>query len=332
MGRTIPSSIAINASVHFAIPIEIILSSVGELRVMFAEAMNISVERVIIHTIAPGSTVVGFAVLGEKNEGHVLSGRLHRAVNNEQHSLSTIFHIIASSLVMIFQEEYMPFWIFVAIPIVTASTALGAGIVVRRVSRGGRLETSLYRCPVIDVAVRNGRLFVDGEAIINDDEFYKHKAFVGEEDEEDHFRNAATMLSFQFRRNGCGTPEVTDCGSDEEEGENRMMYGTKATSSGSGSGSRSDIAWAAGRWSQILSTSPNASSRPTSSGSSKSSIIPWGPPILPQTAPDNCAFVSSTFIVSMQPIDDDDREKKRLLSHSQFSISHSTSPDTNTSN
>ena len=86
-------------------------------------------------------------------------------------------------------------------------------MVVRRQTKDGQLERHLYRVPDVDVAVRYGRLYVDGEALTDDTEYYSSEAFINEDGEDSIFlKEASRFYASSEAQSGADESEASEVG------------------------------------------------------------------------------------------------------------------------
>ena len=198
----------VTCSMHVTLPLEEFGTRISEFRAVVAQILGVRLEAIHSVTFRAGSTIVNFTVDG--NGTIAESQNFRRQVQyslgeNPPPLLTAIFGTVLSFVTSII-ELRLPIWVYALVPITGLACAVAVIFVVNRRAKSGKLQPQLYRLEEATVAVRFGRLYVNGEAVLDDGEYHrKVDAFTAEEEDEIFAKATAQFLVADFSPSD-GTP------------------------------------------------------------------------------------------------------------------------------
>ena len=181
---------------------ETVLARLDELVATLAAALRVPAQDVRVESVLEGSSVVTIAVVQganatEASTGRLLAANLQTAFDDPVGDLQTIFGAVRNSLRFIWiaiTEPPLPTWVLYSVPIVLLVVTGTTVAYLRRKTRHA-IDRALYRPAEPTVAVRHGRLYVDGEAVVPDHEYFQHEAFACEDQIDAAFKAEANRLT-----------------------------------------------------------------------------------------------------------------------------------------
>ena len=166
-----------------------------EFRKHFANATAIDPSRIYIRQVLGGSVNVSLAIYSNSTEetGEAIQQKIVIAVRRNE-KFQELYHIV--TLAFDFVEELkLPFWLLVVSPVCIAIAVVVTILVVKKRIADGVLNRELYRPAPVEVSVRHGRLYLDGETVTSDADFFSSDVFSAEDEENEVF--LAEALKFR---------------------------------------------------------------------------------------------------------------------------------------
>ena len=171
---------------------------VEDFKAALGRAFGVPATYITILSVLPGSTVVNFTVAGNRTTNpSTFRSTVEAVLTNPPDFLTAIVGTILDFAVALV-EFRLPAWLYGVVGVVSLISLAVVACVVRHQAKRGKLQTQLFRPAEVDVAVRFGRLYIDGETVLSDGEFAHETEIVFGGEHDDVFVRESSRFAENF--------------------------------------------------------------------------------------------------------------------------------------